>query len=70
MINTALTAGMAAGAWTLSVGDEPSAAALAGFLMPALVAFAAVFAINSSIHSFLVVHYAKQELPHLFLPTP
>jgi hypothetical protein len=29
--------------------------------MSTLVVFAVIFAINSSIHSFLVVHYAKAE---------
>ena len=47
--------------WALSGDTVPDQAELAGFLLPALVAFALVFAINSSIHSFLVVHYAKED---------
>ena len=31
------------------------------WLMSVVVAFALIFAVNSSIHSFLVVHYAKED---------
>jgi hypothetical protein len=34
---------------------------LLGWLIAIIVSFAVIFAINSSIHSFLVVHYAKKE---------
>jgi hypothetical protein len=36
-------------------------APLAAWLMAAIVCFALIFAVNSSIHSFLVVHYAKAD---------
>lgn len=52
---TALMACVALSSPTIS-SDE-----LAIWLMGSVVAFALIFAVNSSIHSFLVVHYAKAD---------
>ena len=42
-------------------GGQSDGAAFASLLMATVVAFALIFAVNSSIHSFLVVHYAKAD---------
>ena len=44
--------------WT-SIMDDDSAAT--GFLVTVIISFAIIFAINSSIHSFLVVNYASSD---------
>jgi hypothetical protein len=41
------------------VGEAP--AAVTAWLMGTVVCFALIFAVNSAIHSFLVVHYAKED---------
>jgi hypothetical protein len=65
LINCVPTAVMAAVAWAYSTASAADAAnsssAVVVWLMSTLVVFAVIFAINSSIHSFLVVHYAKAE---------
>ena len=74
LVNCAPTAVMAIVAWSASAAAD-AAAADAGsgefadadalyisvWLMSVVVAFALIFAVNSSIHSFLVVHYAKED---------
>ena len=41
------------------VGEAPAAVTV--WLMGTVVCFALIFAVNSAIHSFLVVHYAKED---------
>ena len=51
-------------AFVLQVGDifaDYDHSAMTGFLVTVIIAFAVIFAINSSIHSFLVVNYASKE---------
>ncbi len=64
-VNCLPTCVLAAVAWYLSsaspVAAADSSSDFTGWLMAAIAAFAVVFAVNSSIHSFLVVHYAKEE---------
>ena len=47
------------GATLEDAGETP--AAVTAWLMVVVVCFALVFAVNSSVHSFLVVHYAKAD---------
>jgi len=64
-INCAPTALMAVVAWSYSEdadrGSDTARDALAAWLMCVVVVFALIFAVNSSIHSFLVVKYAKAD---------
>lgn len=41
--------------------EEGNRAGMSGWLIVSVVSFAIIFAINSSIHSFLVVNYAKMD---------
>lgn len=66
LINCLPTAFMAAVAYALpssGVGNGSSSdgTAFLSLLMATVVTFALIFAVNSSIHSFLVVHYAKAD---------
>ena len=65
LINCIPTAVMCSVAFSYSnaspVNASGSTTAVAAWLMTTIVLFAFIFAINSSIHSFLVVHYAKTD---------
>jgi hypothetical protein len=65
LINTLPTAIMAAVAWAYSElasrGSDGFREGLSAWVLGCLVVFAIIFAINSSVHSFLVVHYAKAD---------
>ena len=67
LLNCLPTALMAVVAWGYSSGwlggtsGPDASASFAAWLMAVIVVFAIIFAINSSIHSFLVVHYAKAD---------
>merc|ERR1711920_270139 len=62
-INCLPTAAMAVvfGAYSSAPTEDDHTLQLAAWLMSAVVTFAVIFAVNSSIHSFLVVHYAKED---------
>jgi len=62
-INCVPTAVMAVVAWGWSEGTAGASSATerATALLSTLVIFALIFAVNSAIHSFLVVHYAKAD---------
>ena len=49
----------AAGPASTDAGEPPEAFSV--WLMASVVMFALIFAVNSSIHSFLVVHFAKDD---------
>ena len=59
-IPTALMAAVAYGYGASADAGEPPGA-VSVWLMTAVVTFALIFAVNSSIHSFLVVHFAKED---------
>lgn len=61
LLNCLPTIVMAVVAWVLSAEAERDQTVLGAWVIGVIVAFALVFAVNSSIHSFLVVHYAKKE---------
>lgn len=63
VINCMPTAVMAAVCYGYgaSATDGEPAPAVAYWLMTAVVCFALIFAVNSAVHSFLVVHYAKAD---------
>ena len=62
LINCIPTAAMAAVAYSLPMrADGANDVAFTVALMAMVVTFALIFAVNSSIHSFLVVHYAKKD---------
>ena len=59
---TTLMAGVAlAYSWPPRATDASSDFELAVWLVGTVIVFALIFAVNSSIHSFLVVHYAKHD---------
>uniref|UniRef100_A0A7S0JEI9 Uncharacterized protein n=1 Tax=Calcidiscus leptoporus TaxID=127549 RepID=A0A7S0JEI9_9EUKA len=60
-LNCLPTAAMAVVFGVYSTADGDRTLPLAASLMSAVVTFAVIFAVNSSIHSFLVVHYAKED---------
>jgi len=63
LVNCLPTAFMAVVAYALPSGGagEDTTTSFAVCLMATVVIFALIFAVNSSIHSFLVVHYAKAD---------
>ena len=61
-VPTIVMAAVALGGYPLpAAGAAEAGGGLAAWLIACVVAFALIFAVNSSIHSFLVVHYAKAD---------
>ena len=61
LVNCLPTLIMGCVAWWGPAFQEYNKAGMTGWLVTAIVCFAIIFAINSSIHSFLVVNYAKAD---------
>mmetsp|Transcript_12042 Transcript_12042/g.34666 ORF Transcript_12042/g.34666 Transcript_12042/m.34666 type:complete len:556 (-) Transcript_12042:155-1822(-) len=61
LLNCVPTLVMAIVAWDLSNDATRDPVVIGSWLIAVIASFALIFAVNSSIHSYLVVHYAKKE---------